>query len=190
MMEFEGLQRIWDAPSNQHLFMLDEAALHQRILTKNKKTQRVARFTELLLIFVNAAAGCFIFAMRKGSAEILLVVLASWMWLTALYMVFSHLRRLRSERRFDRTLLGSLQHALATATYQVRISALVLWNNLLVLLYCVFMILQTGKSLWYAVGLGIFFLIAWRAASWEQRLYKNRRRELEQLLHKLQLEKV
>lgn len=187
MMEFEGLQQIWDAPSNQMLYVLDETALHKRILAKKKKSLHFANVTELMLMIVNGGAGCFVFfvSMKQEIPNALLVILAAWMWLTTLYILVSRIRRLRSERRFDRSMLGDLQHTHATSIYQVRISKLSLWNALLLLLYCIFMIWQSGKSAWYAVALGGLFVIVWRMAIWEHSIYKNRSRELEQLLEKL-----
>lgn len=189
-MEFEELQKIWDAPTNQTLYVVNETALHKRILTKKNKTLHITWVTELLLIIVNIAAGCFVFANAwiKDKLDIFLVILATWMWLAAIYVLVNRVRRIKAALRFDRSMLGDLEHAVSTATYQVRISYLSLCNALLLLLYCVALVLQSGKSIWYAVALGAVFFISWRAGNWEHNIYKRRKRELEQLLHKLQQE--
>ena len=61
-MEFDELQKIWDTRHNQPLYVINEEALHQRIIEKKYRVIHIAVFSEWLLIIVNIAAGGFLLA--------------------------------------------------------------------------------------------------------------------------------
>ena len=41
-MEFEELKKIWDTQNNQPMYAINEEALHNRILTKKRKTNKIS----------------------------------------------------------------------------------------------------------------------------------------------------
>ena len=59
-MEFEELQKIWDSQNKRPLYVINEEALHQRILAKKSQASHITNFSELLLIAVNTGAGALI----------------------------------------------------------------------------------------------------------------------------------
>jgi hypothetical protein len=108
------------------------------------------------------------------------------MFCTALYLMVGRLRRIKGSYQFDRSLRGDLKHALAVATYQVNLSKVMRWNALPIGTFILLGILESGKSIWIAVGIFLFLLLASYAGGWEHNIYKTRKRELETLQNKLE----
>jgi hypothetical protein len=187
-MEFDELQRIWDSQNNKPLYAINEAALHSRIHSKRKRATHTANFSEVLLIIVNISAGCVILGMNASgqSHKLSLYFLAAWMLGSALYLLMSRLHRIKSEKKFDRSLRGELNQAISAATYQVRLSQLMRLNILPIGIILLFGIWEGSKSVWVAVAMLIFFVVANYAGGWEHNIYKARRRELEILQNKLE----
>jgi hypothetical protein len=187
-MEFDELQKIWDVQSNAPLYAINENALHNRILSKKKKTRRITNVSELLLIIVNLCAGSFVLGINllKRPGNIFMYVMAGWMFVTAFYVLAGRLRRIKGDRRFDRSMHGDLSHALSVATYQVRLSGLMRWNILPIGALSILGVWEGGKLFWIIGFIAIFFLLTWYASNWEHRIYVNKKRELETLQKKLE----
>lgn len=187
-MEFDELQKIWDSQNQQAMYRINEDALHNRIHTKKQKASHITTISEWLLIGVNAGAGCFVLALAgsKSGSALFMNLLAGWMLVTAVAVLVSRIRRLRRENRFDRSLFGELDHAIAMATYQVRLSQLMRWNNLPIALLVGSGVWSGGQSLYLALALVVFFVLVNFATGWEHRFYIARKLELETLQKKLQ----
>lgn len=181
------MKKIWDTQNNEMLYAIDEQALHNRILSKKQRASYTANISELLLMIVNCFAGIFIFILgwTKPGGNIFLYLMATWMLLTVVYMLISRIRRQREGKKFDRTLLGDLNHALATATYQVRISRLMRWNNLPILILLLSSIWENEKGVWVIVFVFFFFSLGYYLSGKELNIYVVRKRELEVLHEKL-----
>ena len=110
------------------------------------------------------------------------------MLILALYMGVSRMRRVSGDRRFDRSMRGDLDHAIATAGYQVRFSRFMRWNILPVGLLCILGVLENGNPLWAVGALLIVFALATYAGGGEHNIYRSRKRELESLRDKLDIE--
>ena len=189
-MEFEELQQIWDSQNNQPLYVINEKALHNRILSKKKQVHHITNISELLSVIVNIVAGCFILGMNlyNQKVNISMYILSAWMFGCAFFLLISRIRRLKAEHQFDRSMLGELKHAISTATYQVRLSQVMRWNIVPIGLLSLLGVLEGGKSVWIIIVLLIFFVFAFFAGGWEHGIYRNKKRELEVLLNKLQHE--
>ena len=189
-MEFDEMKKIWDSQTNEPLYTINEKALHNRILSKKKQAHHITNISELLSIIVYAGTGCFILGMNffKQSNNTFMYILAVWMLGSALYLTVSRVRRIYGDHQFDRSLHGDLAHAVSVATYQVRISGLMRWNMLPIVLLIILGVWDGGKSVWIAVGILIFFVLTNYAAGWEHNIYKSRKRELEILQDKLENE--
>jgi len=192
-MEFEEIKKIWDMQNNETLYAINEKALHHRILSKKRSAGHIANFSELLSIFVNAGIGLFILGMAIFSpgAHVFMYLMAAWMFMTTLYLIMTRIRRRKSENRFDRSMLGDLDHAISNATYQVRLSRIMLWNSLPIGVLIPFGFWERGKlSVWILVFMLIFFAFVYYAGGWEHRIYKRKKRELEALQKKLMSEEA
>ena len=186
-MEFEELQKIWDTQNNQPLYAINEKALHNRILSKKKQGLHITNISELLSIIVNAGAGCFIFGVNffKHSGNMFMYILSAWMFICALYLLVSRLRRVKANQRFDRSISGDLNNAISVATYQVRLSQMLRWNILPIGVLIILGVWNGGKSVWLAAGMLLFFVCTYYASAWEHNIYKRKKRELEILKSKL-----
>jgi hypothetical protein len=187
-MEFEEIKKIWDMQNNEALYAINEKALHNRILSKKRSAGHIANFSELLSIFVNMATGLFVLgiAQLRPGADVFMYLMAAWTFIVAGYLVVSRIRRRKSENRFDRSMLGDLDHAISNATYQVRLSRIMLWNSLPIGILILFGFWERGKlSVWIVVSMLIFFAFVWYAGGWEHRIYKKRKHGLEALQKKL-----
>ncbi|GAB4006316.1 hypothetical protein EXU85_02450 [Spirosoma sp. KCTC 42546] len=191
-MEFDELQKIWDSQTREPLWVINENALHKRILAKKNQAHHITTISELLLLFVNSIAGGLILGINffKHSESLFLYIMAAWMFLTALYVLMSRFRRLKGENEFDRSMLGELNHAVSMATYQVHLSQLMRWNTLPIGILSLLSIWEGGKSVWLALGVLAFFALTYFASGWEHRVYTNKKRELESLQKKLEKEEI
>ncbi|HEX6432238.1 MAG TPA: hypothetical protein VF008_31315 [Niastella sp.] len=189
-MEFEELQKIWDTQNNQPLYVINEQALHNRIVAKKHQVIRIAVLTEWILIIANTASGAFVLQQNYTGRRGLIVVylLAAWMLGTALYVLVNRIRRMREQKQFNRSLSGDLQHALAAAGYQVRISNIMRWNTLPIMLLVLLSNWEGGQSVWFSVIVALFFVLVFIASGWEQGIYRNKMKELQVLQKKLQEE--
>jgi len=185
-MEFEELQKIWDAQNNQPLYVINEQALHNRVVAKKRQVTHIAGFTEWLLMVVNVTTGVFLLQVNFTKHNYVFVyLLAVWLFGSALYVLVSRLHRMREQHKFNRTLLGDLQHALATASYQVRIAHIMRWNVLPVAILVLLIIWEGRKSLWVALIVALVFMVTFYASRWELLIYKRKKQELETLQQKL-----
>lgn len=189
-MEFDDMKKIWDKQNNETLFVINEQAMHNRILSKRTSASHIVNISELLSIIVNAGAGMLMLwlALTKPGGNLFLYLMASWMLLTLTYILTSRIRRRKTENKFDRSMLGDLEHALANATYQVRLSQLMRWNNLPISLFLLIGLWENGKPLWIVAVVLIFFSLVHYASGWEHNIYEAKKRELESLQKKLKEE--
>ncbi len=186
-MDFNELQQIWDTQSNQSFYAINEKAMQQLIQSKKKQASRITHLSELLTIIANAGAGVLILLLNlyKKPTSIYLYAMAGWMLVTATYVLLSRLRRLKGNKQFDRSMHGDLRYAISVATYQVRFSRLLRWNQLPIGLFCLLGIWESGKPLWIAAVLFVFLSLAWLASGWEHGIYQRKKRALETLATKL-----
>jgi len=186
-MEFEEMKKIWDTQNNEALFVINERALHNRILSKKATAGHVANISELLLILVNAGAGILmlVLATTKPGGNLFLYLMAMWMLVTMLFVLMNRIRRKKEENKFDRTMIGDLNHAIATATYQVRLSQLMRWNILPIGIFLLLSIWENSKAGWIVVLLLILFSLTHYLSGWEHNIYVVRKRGLEMLYKKL-----
>ena len=188
-MEFDEMKKIWDVQNNEPLYCINEQALHNRIVAKKHQVIHIAGFTEWLLVIVNIASGAFIVGSNFNKHNYFSVyLLAAWMFCSAVYVLIHRISRIKEQRRFDRSLSGDLQHALAAASYQVRISHVMRWNLFPILLLILLTLWEAGKPVWLSLVVSLFFILAFYASRWELGIYKAKKRELEVLQKKLQEE--
>ncbi len=186
-MEFEEMKKIWDAQNNEALFVLNEQALHNRIVAKKARAGRITRVSEILAITVNLIGGGLVLGMNLVSRNMSMWMnaMAGWMFVTAVYVVVNRMKRLAGERRFDRSIAGDLDHAISTATYQVRFSYILRLNALPIALFLLGGMWETRMSVWLSAALLVFFALTFYVSGWEHNYYERRKYELEMLRGKL-----
>lgn len=187
-MEFDDLKKIWDAQNNRPLYVIDEKALHNRILSKMKSALLYANIAEWGSIISNLfTAGILIaiYSLRHGP-NVFIYIEAAWMVATVVYVVAHRARRVSSGRRFDRSIHGDLDHAISIATYHVRLVRILTWNILPLSAIPFFTAWESGQVL----KAGIFILVMSPPIIYVgiigNRKYIRRRRELQVLKEKLE----
>lgn len=189
-MEFDELQKIWDIQNNQPLYVINEQALHNRIVSKKHQIIHIAVLTEWILIIANFISGAFVLQQNYTGRRSLVFayLLAIWLLGTAIYVLANRIRRMREQKQFNRSLSGDLQHALTTAVYQVRIARIMRLNVLPIALLTLLGVWEGGQSVWFTVAVALFFVLVYVASGWEQGIYRNKMKELQVLQNKLQEE--
>lgn len=187
-MEFEEMQKIWDSQNNRTLYAIDENALGRRISAKRQAAIRTSNASELTIIITYLISGFVNLAViiLNGMHSVFMYLLAGWMFLTALYAIVIRVMRIRARNKFDRTLSGELEQAIATTNHQVRFSQILRWNIIPVVVFVVLALWDTSKSIWAIAGILAFFSLAIWASRWEHKFYRQKKEELEQLKVKLE----
>ena len=186
-MEFEELQQVWDDQDKRPIYTIDQQAMRDRILRKKRQARHITNRNELVLIIVNVGSGIFILSLHFSlSRQFFMYLLAFWMLGTALFVAVSRFRRLKRNNRFDRSMRGDLDQAIATATYQVRLSFIMRLNILPIGLFVFLGMLESHKSTWFAVACIVFFILAFYASGFEHRIYRRKKRELQLLQSELE----
>jgi hypothetical protein len=183
-MEFEEVQSIWGAQDAQPTFRVDEQELYRKVLGRKRKALRITNISELLLICVNIGMGGYVWHLNVRGG-FFMYLMAGWMIAVGLLCVVSRVRRIVSGRRFDRSVRGELQHALAVARYQEKLSQFGRWNIVLIGALCVFGMWEGGKAPWVGVLVGLFFAVAYYLSGFEHGMYRRQRERLEELYDKL-----
>jgi hypothetical protein len=186
-MEFEDIQKIWDAQTSQTLYVLNKNALHKRIQAKKSQTRHITNATELFAIFVNGGGGGVVFTMNilTHNKNIWIYTMALWMLAIALYVLVSRIRRVNNDLKYDRTIHGELDYAVSVASYQVKLSYLMRWSVLPLGALLVLATWGGGKSVWLIVAVLILLAVTHYFGGWEHNFYKRRKNELENLRCKL-----
>jgi hypothetical protein len=187
IMEFEELKKIWDAQTDQPLYAINEKAMYNLILSKKRHAHHITNTSELLIVIVYIITGSVVLGMNlfDQSSNISMYILSVWMLGSALFMLVSRIRRIKGGNQFDRSMSGDLDHAISVATYQVRISQIMLWNILPIGTLTTLGLWEGGKPIWIAMVVLLFFALSYYAGRWEHNIYKRKKRELELLKNKL-----
>jgi len=182
-MEFDEVQNIWSAQNMQMPYSIDTAELHRRILSKKAKVIFKTNFTEWLNIVVNLGVGAFTLWTNATSSRhnFFIYCLSAWVFVVAIMVVIGRVRRLIAGRRFDRSIQGELQHALAVADYQVKFSELIRWNNFVIGGLVLFGLWEASKPWWTFVLITLFLLLGWYVSGFEHKFYRRQKQRLEEL---------
>jgi len=184
-MEFDDIVKVWDSQRNETMYTINEKAMHKQIRSRKQSAIRIANFSEILLIIGNLCTGSFILLMNEKNTNIFMYVMAGFMMLTAGYVWRERQRRKKRENKFDSSMLADLDHAIATARYQVTLSQTGRWYGFIIAILCVLIMWQSGKANIATFGMVVLFTAAFFVSRWEHGCYVRRQRNLELLRHKL-----
>jgi hypothetical protein len=187
-MEFEEMKKIWDSQKQEHVFSLDQSALHNRVLTKQKQGLHIAHISELLLIFSNilGAASILAVVIPRERFNISMTIMSVCMLMVATYVARGRYQRINGNAKFDRSLKGDLEFALDVARYQVKLSTLGRWIIFPVATLSVTGLIEAEKSFWIVLAIIFFMLLLNYFAGWESKYYQTRLNQLEALKKKLE----
>ncbi|MCB0494069.1 MAG: hypothetical protein KDC93_16810 [Cyclobacteriaceae bacterium] len=191
-MKFEEMRKIWNEQDQQHEYKIDSKQLYEHIQHKKNKASLFVSKMEWILIGANVIAGGSLLVMNlmERAAEKYPIVVGLAMLAAAIYIYTRRLYRLKHENRFDRTMLGDLDHAISNATYRARLSYGMLIYFVFIALLVIGNAFYVEKSLWKLILIADFFAIAlflgrWEYKSWhladKQRLKAMREKLVEQV---------
>lgn len=189
-MEFEEMKKIWDTQKEEYVFTINQSAMHNHIVRKQRQGLHITNISEWLMIVVNILVPVYVVTttVSSGSKNVSLIILSGWLILTAAYVINGRVKRISGSSRFDRSLNGDLQFAVEVARYQVRLAALGRWNIVPIGVLTVSGLIEAEKPVWIAAGVVVVLLLANYVAGWESNIYKSRLLELEGLRKKLEAE--
>ena len=187
-MEFEEMKRIWDTQNNEPVYAINEEALRKRIEGKKKQVSYTTGLSELIIIGANILAAGIIMVSGaiEGKQSTFAYLLAAAMVLTAVFMAVSRIRRMRSEDRFEASMLGDLDHAITNARYQVWLAAAGRWGLLPIALFTTLSVWDDGTTWWKLLLVLAFFVAAYFLSGKEYKCIKHRKNKLEALRDNLQ----
>jgi hypothetical protein len=182
-MELEEVKNIWSNQNKQMPYSIDTAELHRRILSRKARAVRLTSLTERLNIVVGLGAGAFTLWTNTTSKHqsFFIYCYSVWMFIVVLLLVLARVRRRAAGRRFERSVHGELQHGLAVADYQVKLSQLMRWNIFVVGGLILFGLWETAKPWWATVGIIVVLSMGWYVSGFENRYYRQQKKRLEEL---------
>ena len=126
-MEFEELKKVWSTQDKQPMFVVDEAALHRIVRSKKRKASWVSEFNEIGLVLIAVATSATVFIKNMDKDNIYAYPPAILLLLTAVYVLYGRYRRKKEAKRFDRSVLGDLDHAIANSRFEIRRAKTFIW---------------------------------------------------------------
>lgn len=119
-MEFEEMQKIWDAQNHRPLYAIDETALHKRIQAKSRIASRKANVNELSLIAISIVTFIIVVLMNMGRDNPYAYPPVIILLLTSVYVYIGRIRRMKKVQQFDRSMLGELDQAIFNVEYEIK----------------------------------------------------------------------
>ncbi len=184
-MEFDELKKIWDTQNNKPMYVINEEALHRRVVAKKKSASKIANWMEVILIGANLIAGSMLLfaVLFKGKEhETFIYLMLVVMLATPIYLLYKRSKRKKFENQFELTITGDLEHALSNASYSEVLSrTMQVYFAFIAILTLLSLWIDKNTSLVSMIGFSLFFLITLYASTWEHKIYVRKRRELDKL---------
>lgn len=187
-MKFEDMKKIWNEQNQQHNYVIDEQQLHKNISEKKKRASKFIGQMEWLGMAANVIGGgaILISSFVKGKGDIFTIPLGVMMLAFACYIFISRHKRLKGEDRFDRTLLGDLDHAISNVTYRTQLSYYMLLYFIPVGLLLIANAIQEGLPLIKVFLIVMFVIVSLFLGRWEHRSWHlAQKKRLEAMREKL-----
>lgn len=188
-MEFDEMKKIWDAQSNKTMYAIDESALHSKVISKRKKSARIAGRSERIMIGALLFSTLIILgaSIYKAEYDVMPLVLSAVTFAVAILIFFRRRERLKKQGNFENSISGDIELAISNAEYQIRLSALGKWLYLVVALLSVASVVDTLEEWYKGAFLLLFFIVGYFGARWEHKtFYVSQKTSLLKMRDKLQ----
>ena len=186
-MQFDEMQKIWDAQNSETLYAINESALHRTITRKNKAASRRIDFVERSIVGINGLMSIVLFIEALNDAHNWDFVAAGILAFTVIYILYFRYKRKKGEQQFDKSMLGELDHAIENTKAIIRFTYLMVMGYFMpIASFYILKFLNRGASIekWLFV-LGMFALAIF-LVRWERKVcHIPRKKELEALRSKL-----
>lgn len=185
-MEFEEMKKIWDSQNNEQLYAINEAALHRSIKSKKKRAARLTNINDFGLMAIGIATA-LIYSFSAETPGIYDYLIVAMLFLLTGYVWLGRIHRKKKERTFGRTMLGDLDHAISSVSYEMNRSVKMVWYFVLPSAILIFFNLARGDtSLWKWVSIAAAFVLSALILRRDyNRCQKPEKRKLEALRDKL-----
>lgn len=187
-MEFDEIKKIWDTQNNEPMYAINEAALHKRIHSYNKRAGWLAHINEAGLILISVAVGLFLLTDAVADkVNLYSYIGATLFFLIGIFVLWSRIQRKKTEFGYGKSMFGELDHAISNARYLVNFSKTFVWWFLLPAAIYVFPNMVQQGAPWYKwlLILGSFAL-SWLVVRFElNKVHLPRKNKLEALREQL-----
>lgn len=188
-MEFEEMKKIWDEQNQEPLYAINEAALYRSIQSKKKRASRLSSINDfgLMGIAVITAITYSLISIINETPSLYDYLIPIILVGIGIYVLASRIKRKKKELQFDRTMLGDLDHAIASVSYEAKRAKTFVWWFLMPLAILVFLNMSTAEvSFWKWLGIAAGFVLLFLLTRWEyNRCHSPKKQKLEALREKL-----
>ena len=146
-MEFEEMEKVWNAQNNEPMYVFSESALQKRIQAKRNKAGRISTINEIGLTLIALATGTTLLVRNPDS--IFSYISAIALLGVAVYVLWGRFQRLNSLKKFDHTMLGNIDEAISNVENEVKRSRTFVYWFLLPIIIPVFArMIANGADIW------------------------------------------
>ena len=187
-MEFDEIKKIWDNQNNEPMYAINEAALHKRIHSYNKRTGWLAHINELGLILISVAVGLFLLIDAvDAKVNLYSYIGAILFFLIGSFVLWSRIQRKKTAISYGKSMLDELDHAISNARYLVNFSKTFVWWFILPAALFVIPNMVIQGAPWYKWLLILAsFVLSWLVVRFElNKMHLPRKKKLEALREKL-----
>lgn len=185
-MEFEEIKKIWDTQNKESLYVINETVLHRSIKSKKKRATHLTNVNDFGIMAIGIITA-IIYSLITETPTIYDYLIVTTLFFITGYVWVGRVRRKKREQSYGRTILGDLDHAIASVTYEVNRSKNMVWWFVLPLMILIFLNMsQNDVSVWKWVGIASAFVLATLLIRWDyERCQKPKKRRLVALRKKL-----
>lgn len=166
-MEFEELKKIWDTQNNKPMFVINEEVLHRTIRKNKKKASWISDINEIGLMLIAVSTSAFLVFKNIDNENIYAYPPAIFLLITGLYVLIGRIRRKNNEKRFDRSVIGDLDHAISNTDFEINRAKTFIWWYILPVAFPVILNMVMNNA---SIGKWIFvicgFLLSYLVVRW------------------------
>ena len=130
-MKFEILKKVWDQQNNESMFVINENTM-QNIILRNKQTaSKTIDKLEIFISIINSIVAVILFIKALNDTHYWNFAGSGMMIATVIYIQYFRQKRKKSENKFDRTLLGEIDHAISNTKHTIQFNWLMIVGYLL-----------------------------------------------------------
>lgn len=119
-MEFEEMQKVWDEQKGENMYIINESALHRSVTCKKDAASKRINHEEVITsLIIGLTAIILIIAAFHGGHNWAFIS-SGIMAIDLAYIQYFRWKRKKAENKFDRTLLGELDHTILNTNSVIR----------------------------------------------------------------------
>ena len=173
------MQKIWNEQKGETMYAINESALHRSITRKKDAANKRINKVEISLMIINSLVSIILLTDAILDKEGFWDYAGAFiMMLTVVFLLIFRIQRKRAANKFDRSMLGELDHAIVNTKSVLQIATtMVYWYLVPVGFYSLGKMIYFGASLekWLLI-IGLYTL-AFFLIQWERRKCHIPRRE-------------